>query len=46
MVVGMNAGGLTYGRRQIPAARMLVAENLVFLGLAWLAAEQDARAEA
>jgi uncharacterized membrane protein YphA (DoxX/SURF4 family) len=46
MVVGMNAGGLTFGRRQIPAARMLVAENLAFLGLAWLAAEQDARADA
>jgi uncharacterized membrane protein YphA (DoxX/SURF4 family) len=43
MVVGMNAGGLTFGRRHIPAPRMLVAENLVFLGLSWLAAEQDAR---
>lgn len=43
MVVGMNAGGLTFGRRRIPAPRMLVAENLVFLGLSWLAAEQDAR---
>lgn len=43
MVVAMNAGGLTFGRRHIPAPRMLVAENLVFLGLAWLAAEQDAR---
>jgi uncharacterized membrane protein YphA (DoxX/SURF4 family) len=43
MVIGMNAGGLMFGRRHIPAPRMLVAENVVFLGLAWLAAEQDAR---
>jgi uncharacterized membrane protein YphA (DoxX/SURF4 family) len=43
MVVGMNAGGLTFGRRHIPAPRLLVAENLAFLGLSWLAAEQDAR---
>jgi hypothetical protein len=39
----MNAGGLTFGRRHIPAPRLLVAENLAFLGLSWLAAEQDAR---
>jgi hypothetical protein len=44
LVTGMHAGGLTFGRRHIPAARMLIAENLVFVGLAWLAAEQDARA--
>lgn len=44
LVTGMNAGGLTFGRRHIPAARMLIAENLVFVGLAWLAAEQDVRA--
>jgi DoxX-like family len=43
MVIAMNAGGLTFGRRHIPAPRMLVAENLVFLGLVWLAAEQDVR---
>jgi DoxX-like family len=43
MVVGMNAGGLTFGRRHIPAPRLLVAENLAFLSLSWLAAEQDAR---
>ena len=45
LVAGMNAGGLTFGRRHIPAAGMLVAENAAFLGLAWLAAEQDARAD-
>lgn len=44
LVAGMNAGGLTFGRRHIPAPKRLVAENLTFLALAWLAAEDDARA--
>ena len=44
LVAGMNAGGLTFGRRHIPAPKRLVAENLTFLALAWLAAEEDARA--
>jgi hypothetical protein len=41
LVAGMNAGGLAFGRRHIPAPRALVLENLGFLGLAWLAAESD-----
>jgi hypothetical protein len=41
LVLGMNAGGLAFGRRHIPAPRALVLENLAFLGLAWLAAESD-----
>lgn len=44
LVAGMNAGGLTFGRRHIPAPKRLVAENLTFIALAWLAAEEDARA--
>jgi uncharacterized membrane protein YkgB len=44
LVAGMNAGGLTFGRRHIPAPKRLVAEDLTFLALAWLAAEEDARA--
>jgi uncharacterized membrane protein YkgB len=44
LVAGMNAGGLTFGRRQIPAPKTMVAENVAFLALAWLAAEEDARA--
>lgn len=44
LVVGMNAGGLTFGRQHIPAAKTMLTENAVFLALAWLAAEQDARA--
>ena len=44
LVAGMNAGGLVFGRRHIPEVRTLLAENAAFLALAWLAAEQDARA--
>jgi hypothetical protein len=44
LVGGMNAGGLTFGRQHIPAAKSMLAENAAFLALAWLAAEQDARA--
>jgi hypothetical protein len=44
LVAGMNAGGLTFGRRHIPAPKALIAENVAFLALAWLAAEEDARA--
>jgi hypothetical protein len=43
-VAGMNAGGLTFGRRHIPAPKTMIAENVAFLALAWLAAEEDARA--
>ncbi len=43
LVAGMNAGGLTFGREHIPGVKSMVAENAAFLGLAWLAAEQDAR---
>jgi uncharacterized membrane protein YphA (DoxX/SURF4 family) len=43
LVAGMNAGGLTFGRRHIPRVRTMVAENAAFLALAWLAAEEDAR---
>jgi len=41
LVVGMNAGGLTFARRHIPAPGALVLENLGFVALAWLAAESD-----
>jgi hypothetical protein len=44
LVAGMNAGGLAFGRRHIPAVKTMLAENAGFLALAWLAAEQDARA--
>jgi uncharacterized membrane protein YphA (DoxX/SURF4 family) len=44
LVTGMNAGGLTFGRHHIPAAKTMLAENAAFLALAWLAAEEDARA--
>lgn len=44
LVAGMNAGGLTFGRQHIPAAKTMLTENAVFLALAWLAAEQDVRA--
>jgi uncharacterized membrane protein YphA (DoxX/SURF4 family) len=44
LVAGMNAGGLLFGRRHIPAAKTMLVENAAFLALAWLAAEQDARA--
>jgi uncharacterized membrane protein YkgB len=44
LVAGMNAGGLTFGRRHIRAPKTMVAENVAFLALAWLAAEEDARA--
>ncbi|MGH3081881.1 MAG: DoxX-like family protein [Gaiellaceae bacterium] len=44
LVAGMNAGGLTFGRRHIPAPKTMIAENVAFLALAWLAAEEDARA--
>jgi DoxX-like family len=44
LVAGMNAAGLTFGRRHIPAPRTMIAENVAFLALAWLAAEEDARA--
>lgn len=46
LVAGMNAGGLVFGRRHITAIETMLAENAVFLGLVWLAAEQDARARA
>jgi hypothetical protein len=41
LVTGMNAGGLMFARRHIPAPRALVLENLGFLALAWLAAESE-----
>jgi hypothetical protein len=41
LLLGMNAGGLIWGRRHIPAPRALVAENLAFLALVWWAAESD-----
>jgi uncharacterized membrane protein YphA (DoxX/SURF4 family) len=44
LVAGMNAGGLVFGRRHIPAVKTMLAENAGFLAVAWLAAEQDARA--
>jgi uncharacterized membrane protein YphA (DoxX/SURF4 family) len=44
LVGGMNAGGLAFGRRHIPAVKTMLAENAAFLALAWLAAEQDVRA--
>jgi hypothetical protein len=44
LVAGMNAGGLTFGRRHIPAPKTMIAENVAFLALAWLAAEEDVRA--
>ena len=44
LVTGMNAGGLAFGRRHIPAVKTMLVENAAFLALAWLAAEQDARA--
>jgi uncharacterized membrane protein YkgB len=44
LVAGMNVGGLAFGRRHIPAPKTMVAENVAFLALAWLAAEEDARA--
>jgi uncharacterized membrane protein YphA (DoxX/SURF4 family) len=44
LVAGMNAGGLAFGRSHIPAVKTMLAENAAFLALAWLAAEQDARA--
>jgi uncharacterized membrane protein YkgB len=44
LVAGMNAGGLTFGRRHIAAPNTMIAENVAFLALAWLAAEEDARA--
>jgi hypothetical protein len=43
LVAGMNAGGLTFGRRHIPAPKTMIAENAGFVALAWLAAEEDAR---
>jgi uncharacterized membrane protein YphA (DoxX/SURF4 family) len=44
LVAGMNAGGLAFGRRHIQAVKTMLVENAAFLALAWLAAEQDARA--
>lgn len=44
LVAGMNAGGLAFGQRHIPAPKLLIAENLAFLALVWVAAEEDARA--
>jgi hypothetical protein len=41
LVAGMNAGGLAFGRKHVPAPKILVAENLAFLALAWWAAESD-----
>jgi hypothetical protein len=43
LVAGMNAG-VTFERQQIPAPKTMIAENVAFLALAWLAAEEDARA--
>jgi uncharacterized membrane protein YkgB len=44
LVAGMNAFGLTFGREHIPAPKTMIVENIAFLALAWLAAEEDARA--
>jgi hypothetical protein len=41
LVLSMNAGGLAYGRRHIPAPKALLLENACFLALVWLAAEAD-----
>lgn len=41
LLVGMNAGGLTFSREHVPAPRALVAENLAFLALVWWAAQND-----
>jgi hypothetical protein len=41
LVAGMNAGGLTWGRRHVAQPRALVAENAAFLALAWWAAASD-----
>lgn len=46
LVAGMNAGGLTFGGRHIPRPKSMIAENVAFLALAWLAAEEDSRAAA
>jgi hypothetical protein len=37
----MNAGGLLFGQRHIPAPKALVLENVGFIALAWFAAESD-----
>ncbi|HEX2293063.1 MAG TPA: DoxX-like family protein [Gaiellaceae bacterium] len=44
LVAGMNSGGLRFGKSHIPAPKTMLAENAAFLALAWLAAEEDARA--
>jgi uncharacterized membrane protein YphA (DoxX/SURF4 family) len=41
LVLTMNAGGFTFGRRHIAAPKALLLENVCFLALAWLAAEAD-----
>jgi DoxX-like family len=41
LVVGMNTGGLLFGRRHVPAPKALVLENVGFIALAWFAAESD-----
>jgi hypothetical protein len=41
LLVGMNGGGLAWGRAHIPAPRALVAENIAFTALVWWAAHND-----
>jgi hypothetical protein len=41
LVLGMNAGGLAFGRRHIAAPKALLLENACFVALVWLAAEAD-----
>jgi DoxX-like family len=41
LLVVMNGGGFTWGRRHIAAPRALLAENLGFLALVWWAAVND-----
>ncbi len=36
LVVGMNAGGLLFGRDHIPEPKKLLVRNAGFLGLVWL----------
>lgn len=45
LLIGMNGGGLAWGRKHIPAPRALLVENLAFLALLWWAAENDRAAE-
>ena|SRR5947208_4826329 len=41
LLVVMNGGGLTWGKRHIAAPGALVAENVAFLALLWWAATND-----